>query len=81
MLGLRGFAMIDFSSFGLTPDFWSAMGGLFFCWVIAKFTATESRTLLAAIVAVAATDSPAAFYVVGVFAIIWKLFDIWKVSI
>lgn len=71
--------MLDFSSFGLTSDFWAAMGGLFFCWIMAKFTASESRTLLAAVAAVGVTGSPAAFYVVGVFAIIWKLFDIWKV--
>lgn len=72
--------MIDLSSFGLTSDFWQAMGGLFFCWIIAKFTVTESRTLLAAIAAVVVTSSPAAFYVVGVFAIVWKLLDIWKVE-
>lgn len=72
--------MIDLSSFGLTSDFWVAMGGVFFVAIVAKFLRSETRTLLMAVVAVLLTSSPAACYVVGVLAMVFKLFDFVKVE-
>lgn len=73
--------MIDLTSFGLTSDFWVAMGGVFFVAIVAKFLRSETRTLLMVVVAVLLAPTPASCYVVGVLAIVFKLLDMGKVEI
>lgn len=68
--------MFDFSAFTIDATFWQGLGGVFFVWLMAKITRQQVVTLLAAVVAVLLTNSPAACYVVGVLALVLKFFDI-----
>lgn len=73
--------MIDLTGFGLTSDFWQAMGGVFFLAIIAKVLRSETRTLLIGVLAVLLAPTPASCYVVGVLAIVFRLLDAMKVEV
>lgn len=70
--------MLDFSAFTITAGDWQYMGGLFFVCLLAKFLGSELRTLVIALIGVTVVESPATLYMVGLLALVFRLFDIAK---
>lgn len=70
--------MLDLSAFTLTSLDWQFYGGLFFLWMMAKFTATELRSFAVGLIAVVVVPSPASLYIVGVLVLVFRVFDFWK---
>lgn len=70
--------MLDFSAFTITATDWQYLGGLFFCVMLAKFLGSETRTLMIAFVGVTVVDSPAVLYIVGLLALVFRVFDMAK---
>lgn len=66
---------MDFSDLAVSSSDYQVWGGLLFLVVVAKATRSESRTLLTAIAGSILASTPATLYVVGVLAIVFKLFD------
>lgn len=67
--------MLDFSAFTITSGDWQYIGGLFFVCILAKFLGSELRTLVIALIGVTVVDSPAILYIVGLLALVFRLFD------
>lgn len=70
--------MLDFSAFTITSGDWEYIGGLFFVCLLAKFLGSELRTLVIGLIGVTVVDSPAILYIVGLLALVFRLFDMAK---
>lgn len=68
--------MLDLTAYTITSMDVHAFASVFFLWVLSKFIGNEQRTFTIAIAAVVLVPSPATLYIVGLFSLVFRMYDI-----
>lgn len=70
--------MFDFSAYNVVAADMHGWASVFALWVVSKFIGNEQRTYTIAICALLLVPSPATLYVILMFSLVFRLFDMWK---
>lgn len=68
--------MFDLSAYNLVAADFHGFAAVFVLWLVSKFIGNEQRTYTMAICALLLVPSPATLYVILIFSLVFRMYDI-----